>query len=304
MGYSGAIITGYKGFDFELRKKVLEEIMKKCGYCFVIRNDYILVQEYYTSEANVIIGLCSNPDECCVDFIKGLDDVIDPFYFEDVCHSDLVLKILYEYLRIFPQDMYTDYNTVFTKEHIYEIYNSDDWERWVYINPRNRIYKNISEQDSSMKIRYPLKRDGKYQIILRKMDDFDGVKLKKYVMSFVEEMGYKYYIYQRENCCFVGFVHNVICIDTGETMGNLFEIDIREQINLYEDEHSFDMIESGLCKVATIKYVSGGEKFIKDFMQKYFEWYPDDYMYNTNEYDYSETGERIYTKDTISTFGE
>ena len=63
------------------------------------------------------------------------------------------------------------------------------------------------------------------------------------------------------------------------------------------------MKDCGIDIIMAVNYIPGEEKALREIMQKYFEWYPDDYMYNTNEYDYSETGERIYTKDTISTFG-
>ena len=115
------------------------------------------------------------------------------------------------------------------------------------------------------------------------------------------EKEYEYYE-ERYKTEWPEYYYGLLYLNTGTLSGSV-KIHISEQVNEFNDE-VFCHIGSGIDIIMAVNYIPGEEKALREIMQKYFEWYPDDYMYNTNEYDYSETGEHIYTKDTISTFGE
>ncbi|MBR6646608.1 MAG: hypothetical protein IKL09_03740, partial [Clostridia bacterium] len=229
------------------------------------------------------------------------DSLTDSLWIEDVRYTDIILKILYEYFQVFQDDLFDcDMERLLNKEDIEKIYNGDKWRLWGTVDS---VFKktDITSLSCDVKIEYELKRNGKHQLILHDKRFFDFQKLKSQIISFFKKPKYVYCEKQIMSSCGEEFTSIFVCIDN--EINKSFCLTLPKNNGCLEYSN-FDFVKENFDMVININYLPGTKLLIKDFMQKYFEWYPDDYMYNTNEYDYSETGEHIYTKDTISTFGE
>lgn len=307
MGYSAHIIAKYDGYDYKPRLEVIKNAMIKYrNYILCTDKEYyinIYVAEYHMSESDVLMNLYCNADECHIEFQGDEENYIGAIFFECLNGMDLILKLLYEYFQYFPEDCFYDWDNCFYKEDIDRIYNSDDWEDWVCYNPRGRVLRSLSEQEPLMQIRQPLKRNGRNVVILRKVEKFNFDELREHIIEFVNDNEYRYYTSERQEDCDFFSTHYMIDVDTGEKTGNLLEFDLNVEVNS-RDEGMFNIIENDLCIAMTIRYSPGGEENVKKYMQKYFEKYPDDYVWQSTTYRFTRKEDHVYAKDTISTFGE
>ena len=304
MGASGYIFVKNNSYDVNKTMAFFENLFKTQGYYYFVdklKSDseyyyHISISEYSGSDSWTIIYVDFERNDSQSEF----ENLI---YFENIQSENLVLKILYEYFQKFPEGYFDgDSRWLFYKKDIEAIYKSYNWEAWVYCDPALPNERYILPENRKTDIRYSLNRDCVWQLFLRKAEKFDFCDLKNHLISFLKEKNYTYYE-ERYELSWNPYFHSLIVVDMNNFNDGFYELHIYEERDLYA-ECDYDYIKEGICVVMAIRYMRGQEKNIKEIVQKYFEWYPDDYMYNTNEYDYSETGERIYTKDTILTFGE
>ncbi len=145
MGLGGIILRKKDKMNLEETKKLMSSILDKLGYYYGMseknkrgRKFYTCgVSEYQGSEKGFVIYLYGEQDpfdEGQFDFIEC--DLGKVLHIEDISGSeDMILKILYEYFKVNPNDyFFDDLDWYFTKKEIDRIYNSDDWEDWPYKN--------------------------------------------------------------------------------------------------------------------------------------------------------------------------
>ena len=308
MGITGVLITDRNKYNPQKTVETLINIFRNQGYIYKISKTEIGNDDYHYN-----IGVCKyyGSEDCAVMYVKSgknthaplerEDSLTDSLWIEDIRYTDIILKILYEYFRVFQEDLFDcDMERLLNKKDIEKIYNGNEWRLWEAVDS---VLKktDITSLFCDVKIEYELKRNGKYQLILHDKRFFDFQKLKSQIISFFNKPKYVYYEKQTMSSCGEEFISIFICTDNETNKSFCLTL---PKTNDCLEYNGFDFVKENFRMVMNINYLPGTEPLIKDFMQKYFEWYPDDYMYNTNEYDYSETGERIYTKDTISTFGE
>lgn len=310
MSYSAKIITKYDGYDYKLRFEVVKNIMLKHKnfFSYSYENDCspyvrIYICEYFMSESDSIMYLNCDPEKSRVKFRDDEESYIEAIYFENPRGMDFILKFLYEYFMFYPEDYFVEWNYSFDKKDIDRIYNSDDWEGWAFYGIQSKTFRELSEQEPIMKIRQPLKRAGRYVVILCRICEFDFDKLRDNIISFLKNHDFEYYSDQREDLVDIQYTHYALGFNTGKSYGNLFEFDLYEEVD-YSNAYQFDIIEKELCIAMTIKYMCGGENIIKEYMYSHFDKYPHDYMIQSTTYEFTRAEDHIYTKDTISTFGE
>ncbi len=146
MGLSGLILRKKDKMNLEETKDLMVSILERFSYSYSMseekhkgRKFYTCgVSEYQGSEKGFVMYLYGEQDpfdEGQFDFIEC--DLGNSVYIEDVSGSeDMILKILYEYFKVHPNDYFFDVlDWYYTKKEIDIIYNSDDWEDWPYKNP-------------------------------------------------------------------------------------------------------------------------------------------------------------------------
>ena len=118
MGLSGLVLRKKDKMNLEETKKLMSSILDKLGYYYGMseknkrgRKFYTCgVGEYRGSEKGFVIYLYGEQDpfdEGQFDFIEC--DLGNSVYIEDVSGSeDMILKILYEYFKVHPNDYFFD----------------------------------------------------------------------------------------------------------------------------------------------------------------------------------------------------
>ena len=306
MGPYGVILTLKETYDINCVYENIVGIIKKCGYYFVASGSEdcrkLYVSEFLASRDYQIIYILSGTDNKYLGFDDEENKYTDFVDFDNGDSKAMLIRILYEYFRIYNEDYFiVEEKKILDSKSVKTIYESNDWNTWIDNEFMLNNDKNSYIHYFKEKITYDLYRNGKWQLVLRKTEKFDGLKLKDQLTLLFSEKEYEYYE-ERYKTEWPEYYYDLLYLNTGTLSGSV-KIHISEQVNEFNDE-VFCHIGSGIDIIMAVNYIPGEEKALREIMQKYFEWYPDDYMYNTNEYDYSETGERIYTKDTILTFGE
>ena len=146
MGLGGIILRKKDKMNLEETKKLMSSILDKLGYYYGMseknkrgRKFYTCgVSEYQGAEKGFVIylyGESNPPDRTYEEWIDS--DLGKVLHIEDISGSeDMILKILYEYFKVHPNDyFFDDLDWYYTKKEIDIIYNSDDWEDWPYKNP-------------------------------------------------------------------------------------------------------------------------------------------------------------------------
>lgn len=310
MGISGSIFTKYEGYKPIRVLDAVVNILKDIGYCCnevekicSQSGEYYFVgpTEYYSSEAFMILRInCTQESRSILpkDLPEGF---IETIWIEDVRHTDMIVRMLYNYFNVFPNDLFDcDQKRLFGKTDIETIYNSFCWENihWWF---SERLKSTEISLTNKLKIEYNLKRNGKWQQVLCCTEKFEWLKMKKILIQYLEKNRYEYYIERYDSDRWADCFYTAIYASAGGEADMKFIIPEQVEDQMYG---YFDFIKEGMCIAMKINYIPGTQKIIREIMNEYFKLHIDGYMYNTNEYDYSETGEHIYTKDTISTFGE
>jgi len=146
MGLDGLILRKKDKMNLEETKKLMSSILDKLGYYYGMseknkrgRKFYTCgVSEYQGSEKGFVMylsGESNPPDRTYEEWIDS--DLGKVLHIEDISGSeDMILKILYEYFKVNPNDyFYNILDWYYKKKEIDRIYNSDDWEDWPYKNP-------------------------------------------------------------------------------------------------------------------------------------------------------------------------